>query len=43
MAGIISALIYFESSSEVLDPDKDPDSPYYFDLQGNPHKKEEVD
>lgn len=42
LAGIIRSIIYFESSSSYLDPNIDPDSPYYTDKKGNLLLKEEV-
>jgi hypothetical protein len=29
LAGIINSFIYFDSSAETLNPNQDPDSPYY--------------
>lgn len=41
LAGIISSMIYFESSTAASFK-LDPDSPYFKDKYGNLHKKEEA-
>ncbi len=42
-AGIVQAVLYFESSAAILDPNIDPDSPYYADPSGKIYLKGEVD